>query len=103
MSAIDQLTLSLPYVSGSETSKAAAEKAKPNAASQRARVLKLITESCWRDDPGLTDEEIQDRLGLTGNTQRPRRMELLKTGVVKDSGRTRKTKSGREAVVWVTT
>lgn len=102
MSAVEQLSLSLPFARGSETSRAAAEQAKPNAATQRARVLKLITESCWRtEDPGLTDEQIQDRLSLTGNTERPRRQELVDRNLVKDSGRTRKTRSGREAVVWV--
>ena len=101
MSASEQLTLSLPFARGSQTSRDAAEQAKPNAATQRARVLKLVRESGWSDDPGLTDEQIQERLGLSGNTQRPRRMELVTMGLIKDSGRTRKTKSGREAVVWV--
>ncbi len=49
---------------------------------------------------GATDEEAQDGLGMTGNTYRPRRIELGHNGLVVDSGRTRKTRAGREAVVW---
>jgi len=102
MSASEQLTLSLPFVRGSQTSMDAAEQAKPNAASQRARVLKLITESCWRtDDSGLTDQQIQDRLKMDGNTERPRRNELVERGLIKDSGRRRKTTKGCLAIVWV--
>lgn len=49
---------------------------------------------------GATDEEAQDGLGMTGNTYRPRRIELWHNGLVVDSGRTRKTRAKREAVVW---
>lgn len=50
---------------------------------------------------GLTDTEIQEKLGMSGDTERPRRGELLKGGLIKDSLITRKTKRGREAIVWV--
>ena len=50
---------------------------------------------------GLTDEQIQDKLRLHGNTERPRRWELShRDGRIRKSG-TRKTKSGRMAAVWV--
>ena len=49
---------------------------------------------------GLTDEEGQDLLGISGNTYRPRRVELGEAGLVKSSLTTRKTKAKREAVVW---
>jgi hypothetical protein len=52
---------------------------------------------------GATDEEICDIAGLPGNTVRPRRGELVLAGLVKASGRTRATRSGRQAVVWVAT
>lgn len=52
---------------------------------------------------GLTDEELQHGIGLEGSTQRPRRVELLRAGLIKDSGRTRATASGRQATVWVAT
>ena len=50
---------------------------------------------------GATDEEMQRWLGLNPSTQRPRRVELVNKGLVKDSGRTRPTRSGRRATVWV--
>jgi len=54
-----------------------------------------------RDHPqGSTDEEMQDGLDMPANTQRPRRRELQLAGYIEDSGRTRLTRSGRNAVVW---
>jgi hypothetical protein len=50
---------------------------------------------------GATDEEVQEALGMNPSTQRPRRVELVRFGVVRDSGVTRKTRSNRSAVVWV--
>lgn len=47
-----------------------------------------------------TDEAMMDALNLGGNTLRPRRCELVKRGLVYDSGKTAPTRSGREAVVW---
>jgi hypothetical protein len=49
---------------------------------------------------GLTDEQVQDKLKLQGNTERPRRCELVKQGKIRKSG-TRKARSGRTAAVWV--
>lgn len=49
---------------------------------------------------GATDEEMQIVLGLNPSAQRPRRVELVDAGLVRDSGRTRKTTSGRNAIVW---
>jgi len=54
-----------------------------------------------RGDQGGTDEEIQDALNMPASTQRPRRVELVETGFVRDSTRTRLTRSRRKAVVWV--
>lgn len=51
---------------------------------------------------GATDEEIMAALDMPGNTERPRRRELQQMGKIVDSGETRRTKSGREAVVWRT-
>jgi hypothetical protein len=54
-----------------------------------------------RGEDGATDEEMQDALGMGGSTQRPRRRELELAETVRNSGRTRRTKSGRNAVVWI--
>lgn len=50
---------------------------------------------------GATDEELAERLGLAGNTARPRRRELAQRNLVSDSGARRTTRSGRKAIVWV--
>lgn len=86
------------FVRKSATSESAAEGMRGSAATLRAKVLALL-----RSQPnGLTDEEMQQALGMNPSTQRPRRIELVTAGFVIDSGATRKTRSGRNAVVWVT-
>lgn len=49
---------------------------------------------------GATDEEMQQELGLNPSTQRPRRVELVRRGLVVDAGHRRATRRGREATVW---
>lgn len=85
-----------PSVKGSDTSKAAAHKIKPSVGVLRAKVLAYI-----EDGGGATDEEAQKGLGMNPSTQRPRRIELVERGAVKDSGLRRPTISGRPAAVWV--
>lgn len=82
----------------SATSKAAAQAAESVSPTQRQLVHSLIALAGER---GLTDEEIQTASDLNPSTERPRRVELVDAGFVMDSGRTRKTSSGRNAVVWV--
>ncbi len=79
----------------SVTSVAAAEAIKPTAAILRQRVYDHITAS-----GGCTDNEGIIATGIAGSTWRPRRTELVADGSVRDSGKTRKTESGRSAVVW---
>lgn len=87
-----------PYQRHSATSKAAALNAEPTAGTKRAIALAFLR---GRGAQGATDEEMQELIPLTPNTQRPRRVELVKGKFVVDSGRTRKTRGGDEAVVWV--
>ncbi len=89
-----------PAQQHSPTSVAAGEAIAPVAATLRAEVLAAI-QAAGAD--GLTDEEVQTRLSLGGSTARPRRIELVESGLVTNSGRTRPTASGRQAVVWVAT
>lgn len=49
---------------------------------------------------GATDDEIQISLDMRGQTERPRRRELVDLGLVRDTGKTRLTEAGRDAVVW---
>jgi hypothetical protein len=90
--------LGLPFVKGSVTSEDAADSMESEAATLRAQVYKFIKAL---GEKGATDEEVQLATNMVGNTQRPRRRELQLKGRVVDSGRTRKTQSGRNAVVWV--
>lgn len=82
----------------SATSLDAARSIREGAHSLRTRVLGYIVA---RGEHGATDGEIQQALRMEGSTQRPRRVELLERSLIRDSGRTRKTASGRAAVVWV--
>jgi hypothetical protein len=106
----DGRTSGLPYVKDSRTSVAAAGKAVKKAEHDRRLLKSVLRQAGTR---GLTDEEMQILTGLPGNTQRPRRGQLAAAGLIcmADSGKyypdgkaiplTRKTKSGRDAVVWV--
>ena len=80
-----------PPHSGSSTSRAAAEAIKPKAGSQRRALFEFLQQH----PDGLTDDEQQQGLRLSGNSQRPRRRELQKAGLVTDSGRRRDGK-----IVW---
>ena len=86
----------LPYQAHSETSKEAAKSMTGKASSLRSKVLELLQSN------SLTDEEIAIRLNLSGSTARPRRIELVQSGLVVQTG-TRKTASGRSAAVWSVT
>lgn len=95
---LDWLDEPPPYQKHSDTSKAAAVAMLADATTLRAQVLQLLTRA---DAGGATDEEIQTALKMNPSTQRPRRIELVGMGLVRDSGNRRKTRSGRYAVVWI--
>lgn len=80
------------------TSRAAAISNQDTKAQQQAQVYACIQAA---GDQGRTDDEIQAILGLDGSSVRPRRCELWRADKIKVSGRTRKTRRGRLAVVWV--
>jgi hypothetical protein len=88
-----------PSARGSVTSAQAADSLGPAMLNALQRkVLELL-----RATPeGLTDEEVQRRLDMNPSTQRPRRIELARRGLVVEAG-TRRTASGRMATVWRTT
>jgi hypothetical protein len=82
----------------SETSGAAANAIRPRSTTLREKVLDFLR---TRGDAGATDEEIQDWLKMPASTERPRRIELVAMGLVKESRTRRTTRSGRAASVWV--
>jgi hypothetical protein len=89
-----------PFQAHSTTSQSSARAIAPDARSLREQVYALLKRE-QLFTRGLTDEEIAFRLSMNPSTERPRRIELQRAGLVIDSGERRKTKSGREAVVWV--
>jgi hypothetical protein len=95
-----QLTFTAPppATNGTPTSSEAAARIEPTAGTLRAEVLSYVR-ACG--DFGATDEQIQLALEMNPSTQRPRRQELEKMGLIVRTTRTRPTKSGRSAVVFV--
>lgn len=91
--------MTLPYIKDSATSAEAAERAEPRAGTDRALVLRAIRVGLMTAE-GMTDDEIQSCLDMNPSTVRPRRVELVRDGLVEDSGKRRKTRSGRLATVW---
>lgn len=85
----------VPYVSHSEPSREAADAIKPSVSGLRKRVLTFLERN-----GAATDEEMQDALEMNPSTQRPRRIELVAAGLVRDTGRTKKTRAGRNATLW---
>jgi len=83
---------------GSETSEAAARAVADKAPSYRWQIHMIIKRAA---DGGMTDDELEVVTGLTHQCASARRRELVLAGLVKDSGVTRLTRSGRRAVVWV--
>jgi hypothetical protein len=69
----------------------------PRTGTYRRRVLDHITSS---GEYGATDVEIQMALGISGDTERPRRVELCDLDLIVDSGRARVVR-GRKHTVWV--
>lgn len=99
-----QLTLydgNAPHAANSATSRAAG--ASVNRVSMRERVYDhILTYSGAGWWHGATDDEIEQDLDLIHQTVSARRRELVLLGKVVDSGRTRPTRSGRQATVWMT-
>tara|TARA_Y100000361_G_C11074690_1_gene297583 strand:+ start:67 stop:366 length:300 start_codon:yes stop_codon:yes gene_type:complete len=87
-----------PFQRHSPTSKQAADQIEQSANTLRVKLFCFIR-SCG--ERGCTDEEAQIALPMPPSTQRPRRVELASVGLIKKNGQTRKTKSNRNAAVWV--
>jgi hypothetical protein len=85
-----------PAVNGSLTSAQAADSLGPQTLNAMQRRVLAVLEA---NPQGLTDEEMQTRLGMNPSTQRPRRIELARRGLVVTCG-IRRTVSGRNADVW---
>lgn len=93
-----RLPPTVPHVSGSPTSRAAADSMRRPASGMRVRVLELIANF---GSYGLTCEDVERLLQMRHQTAGPRIKELKDVGLVIDTGRTRPTSSGRQAAVYV--
>jgi hypothetical protein len=88
-----------PYQRHSPTSHEAARLLAPRLHAMELEILNLIADSQAAAGTGMTDDELIADFG--SQSARPRRIFLVKIGRLKDSGAVRKTRSGRNAVVWV--
>lgn len=93
-----QIDMFAPAQRFSRTSRAAARSIEPALGRLQALVLAEIK---LTGAHGATDDELQRAMRINPSTERPRRIELVRKKLVFDSGRERKTASGRNAVVWV--
>lgn len=84
---------------GTRTSVIAAESITRNYTEQlRADILAFLRR---RPALGATADEIEMLMEIPGNTLRPRLVEMRRRSLIRDSGQTRRTRTGRPAAVWV--
>lgn len=90
-----------PYVRPgmTPTSQAAAIRALPRSGTDRRRILDALAELHGKGFAGATDVQLAKRLGMSGNSVRPRRGELVSMGLVEDTG-TVKYHEGNAHTVW---
>ena len=84
-----------PFVATSATSYAAAVAKRATAPAQRMTVYATLVAA-----GPLTAEQLADHTGLSGDSIRPRLVELRREERVVDTGQRRRTRAGRFAVVW---
>lgn len=98
--ALDHPSVAVRHDAG-DTSREAAEKAKPNAGKQRELIHFWIKWAGKSEAKGMTADEISTLLLLPAQSVSARINGLHKDGYIKDSGARRKTQYGRNAIVWV--
>ncbi len=86
----------VPYVRGSDTSRAAADSIRPHVSHIEGEILAIM-----RALSGCTCDEIEQETKLAHQTASARLKGLADKGLIKDSGARRKTRSGRAARVYV--
>lgn len=89
-----------PHVKDSDTSRAAAESQIPTVMSLQSLVLLRVLHAGRR---GLTCDEIEEQMSGRHQTISARVRELVQLGRIRDLGLRRKTRSGRNARVYVAT
>lgn len=94
--ALANITDDAPH-NGTETSKAAARSIAPRMNQMRMSILGALLRAA---PYGLTAQEIEQHTGMTGNSIRPRLVEMETLTWVSRGPEVRATKSGRDAAVW---
>ena len=79
------------------TSIATADAVLPKTGTWRRKIYDYVQA---RGFDGATDQEIEIALHLSGNTERPTRITLVRDNYLIDTGRTRKNELGHECIVW---
>lgn len=79
-----------------DTSLAALASVKPSASAMCDVIFDLIDSS----ESGMTCDEVEAATGFRHQTASARIYELRKLKLLRSSGRKRKTRSGRQAIVW---
>jgi hypothetical protein len=93
-----------PFVRGSDTSLEAAESVADITGRMRRLVYSLIWSRCQSDPPrGATCDEVEAIANMRHQTASARINELAHQKAIHDSGSRRRTRSGRNAAVWVIT
>jgi hypothetical protein len=98
--AIDHPSVAVRHDAG-DTSREAAEKAKPHAGKQRELIHFWIKWAGKSEAKGMTADELSMLLELPAQSVSARINGLHKDGYITDSGVRRKTRYGRNAIVWV--
>lgn len=90
-------------MSGNSAAPSAQESAPWHRHSRRI-VLQSIRDSMRQmKEPGLTANDLEILTGLPGSTVRMCLTQLRESSLIMDSGRIRKTRNGRQAMIWVPT
>jgi hypothetical protein len=88
------------FENGVWTSEVAAKMAEGIKVNNQNRIYAYLRDC---GDHGATDQEIQDILGIDGNSERPARRQLEKDKRVRRTPRWRFTRAKRPAIIWVAT
>ena len=84
-----------------ESSRTSVAAAQALPAGRRANLRQAVLDAIRAAPDGLTAERVSETTGIGGDTVRPRIVELCERNLIVRSGKTRLTKSGRDAECWV--
>jgi hypothetical protein len=98
--ALDHPSVAVRHDAG-DTSREAAEMAKPHAGKQRELIHFWVKFATNCESKGITADELSILLELPAQSVSARINGLHRDGYIKDSGERRKTRYNRNAIIWV--